>query len=206
MAAKKKTTTALATLNGDVSSSTLAKAGVEVKLTKTEIAEYIAAKATKVIEDEIQAINNKYSASKGNFRSGYVAVTHPPKRIANVVKAINAADGADEVEGTTKALVRFQGKEFSYSRGYNRWVITLNGCDILDYRLTEDETIPAEFEGLVADNKRLTELGKKLDELRRKNYKVLLVESVLSGSIAGATVLADLEKMVQDMVAAPIPA
>lgn len=204
MAARKKSNNALAVLNGDVSSSTLAKAGVEVKLTKSEIAEYIAAKATKQLEEEIKSIEEKYEGGgRRSFHHGQVVVANPPKRVVAVAKAINAADG--DATDVAKAVVLFSGKEFGYN-GRNRWTIMVNGTDILNYGLTEDEEIPAEYETLLADRKRFDTLQKKLFELRQKNYKVLLVESILSGSVAGTTVLADLDKMVKEMVAAPVAA
>ena len=199
MASKKKSTTALAALNGDVSSSTLSKAGVEVKLTKSEIAEYIAEKAKKQIEEEIAAIENKHGG-RHDFYWGSIDVTSPPKRIANVVKAIKAADDAGESSLTVS--VKFAGEDTCGRK--NRWLIDIDGRTQFSYNLSDSEQIPAESAEWTADKERYNALQKKFNELCKKNYKVLLVESILSGSVAGTTVLADLNKMVADMVAAPI--
>jgi hypothetical protein len=198
MAAKKKSTTALAALNGDVSSGTLSRAGVEVKLTKGEVAEYIAEKAKKQIEEEIAAIENKHGG-RHDFYWGGIDVTSPSKRIANVVKAIKAANDADEPSLTV--IVKFAGEDTCGRK--NRWLIDIDGRNQFSYNLTDSEQIPAEYVEWVADKERYNALQKKFNELCKKNYKVLLVESILSGSVAGTTVLADLNKMVADMVAAP---
>jgi hypothetical protein len=200
MATKKKSTTALATLNGDVTSSTLAKAGVEVKLTKSEIAEYIAEKAKKQIEDETTALENKYGG-RHDFYWGNCAVANPPKRIANVAKAILGA--VDEDDGTSLAVtIQFAGEDNCGRK--NRWIIEIDGRTSFAYNMLDTEQIPPEFTAWAADKERYNTLQKKHAELNRKNYKVLLVESILSGSVAGTTVLADLNKMVEQMVAAPV--
>ena len=197
MATKKKSTTALATLNGDVSSSTLAKAGVEVKLTKSEIAEYIAAKAIKQIEEEIAALENKHGG-RYELHSGLLKVANPPKRIKAIVNAINAANSEPN---DTVAHAIFS----SNSRGTGYWQIHIgNYSTSLQYRLIEGEEPPAEYEAWKVDKDRFDTLQNKQRELQKKNYKVLLVESILSGSVAGTTVLADLNKMVEQMVAAPL--
>lgn len=201
MAARKKSSTAITALNSEVGNSTLAKAGVEVKLTKGEIAEYIAAKAQKQIAEEIKAIEAKYG-DRHSLSNGTVKVPNPPKRIANVVKAINAAD--EHVSGTTKASVVYAGKDYGWRGLGNSWLIRVGGIDILSYRLIDDEEVPPEYAVLQDDKVRWEGLHAKLRELQQKNYKVLLVESILSGSVAGTTVLADLDKMVQQMVAAPV--
>ena len=201
MAARKKSTTAIAALNGEVGSSTLAKAGVEVKLTKGEIAEYIAEKAKKQIEEEIAAIENKHGG-RHDFYWGSIDVTSPPKRIANVVKAIKAADDAGESSLTV--TVKFAGEDTCGRK--NRWVIELDGRTSFSYDLSDSEQTPPEYAGWKADKDRYNALQKKFNELCKKNYKVLLVESILSGSVAGTTVLADLNKMVEQMVAAPATA
>jgi len=199
MAAKKKSTTALATLNGDVGASTLAKAGVEVKLTKSEIAEYIAEKAKKQIEEEIAAIETKHGG-RHDFYYGSCNVASPPKRIANVVKAIGAAEDEDDGSRLT-VTVKFAGEDTCGRK--NRWVIELDGRTSFSYDLSDSEQIPPEYAAWKADKDRYNALQTKFNELCKKNYKVLLVESILSGSVAGTTVLADLNKMVADMVAAP---
>jgi hypothetical protein len=200
MAARKKSTTALAALNGDVTSSTLAKAGVEVKLTKSEIAEYIAEKAKKQIEEETTALENKYGG-RNDFYWGSCAVANPPKRIANVAKAIIGAD--DEDDGTALSVkVQFAGEDNCGRR--NRWVVEIDGRTSFAYNMLDTEQIPPEYAAWAADKERYNTLQKKNAELNRKNYKVLLVESILSGSVAGTTVLADLNKMVEQMVAAPV--
>jgi len=200
MAAKKKSTTALAALNGDVATSTLAKAGVEVKLTKGEIAEYIAEKAKKQIEDETTALENKYGG-RHDFYWGNCAVANPPKRIANVAKAILGA--VDEDDGSGLAVkVQFAGEDNCGRK--NRWIVEIDGRTSFAYNMLDTEQIPPEFAAWAADKERYDALSKKHAELNRKNYKVLLVESILSGSVAGTTVLADLNKMVEQMVAAPV--
>lgn len=200
MAARKKSTTALAALNGDVTSSTLAKAGVEVKLTKSEIAEYIAEKAKKQIEEETTALENKYGGRR-DFYWGNCAVANPPKRIANVAKAILGA--VDEDDGTSLTVkIEFAGEDNCGRK--NRWVVEIDGRTSFAYNMLDTEQIPPEFTAWAADKERYDALSKKHNELCKKNYKVLLVESILSGSVAGTTVLADLNKMVEQMVAAPV--
>lgn len=194
MASKKKTTTALTTLNGDVANSTLAKAGVEVKLTKGEIAEYIAAKAQKQITEEIQSLDQKYG--RYNLHNGVVKVDTYPKRIAAIVKSLTAADS----ERTTQVF--FHEKGYGWNSHRDRWVINSGGAEMAFF-LNDDEEAPAQSSELKAAKERFDTLHNKLRELQQKNYKVLLVESILSGSVAGATVLADLNKMVEQMVAAP---
>jgi len=203
MAARKKSTTALAALNGDVTSSTLAKAGVEVKLTKSEIAEYIAEKAKKQIEEEMKAIETKYG-NRNDLYYGNFKVANPPKRIKNIVTAINAANSSDS---DTTARVVYSGRNNHSSTDKGVWqIIVGHYVSGLQYRLTEDEEVPAEYAVWAADKERVDALQKKYTELCKKNYKVLLVESILSGSVAGTTVLADLNKMVEQMVAAPATA
>ncbi len=200
MAARKKSTTALAALNGDVATSTLAKAGVEVKLTKGEIAEYIAEKAKKQIEGETTALENKYGG-RHDFYWGNCAVANPPKRIANVAKAILGA--VDEDDGTSLTVtIQFAGEDNCGRK--NRWVVEIDGRTSFAYNMLDTEQIPPEFTAWAADKERYDALQKKHAELNRKNYKVLLVESILSGYVAGTTVLADLNKMVEQMVAAPL--
>jgi hypothetical protein len=197
MAARKKSTTALAALNGDVSSSTLAKAGVEVKLTKSEIAEYIAAKAIKQIEEELAALEKKHGG-RYELNSGLLKVANPPKRIKAIVNAINAAN-SDNSEYTAHAIYSRSSADVGY------WQIHIGRySSALQYRLIDGEDAPAEYDAWKVDKDRADALTDKHRELQKKNYKVLLVESILSGSVAGTTVLADLNKMVEQMVAAPL--
>ena len=196
MASKKKSS-ALAALGADVSTSNLAKAGVEVKLTKGEIAEYIANKAMARISEEIAAIEASETCGRSGLYYAEFSVANAPKRVRNVLAALNAL-------GTLNSYrIKYSNRLATYGTPRGHWVIVDNTSHIVSVPLDESEDVPPEFAAWEEKKNRYDALVKKLQDLRSKNYKVLLVESILSGSVAGTTVLADLNRMVADMVATP---
>jgi ferritin-like protein len=86
-ATKAQKATALAALTGDPTTSTLAKAGVEVKLTKGEIAEYISTKAITTIEKEIETLRERIYKLDVD-----TPVDSFPKRFKPVIAALNASN------------------------------------------------------------------------------------------------------------------
>jgi len=146
----------------------------------------------------MKALQTKYGGYS-ELNNGRVSVTNPPKRVRTLAAAIKNVDS----ENVSEITFAFRSSNNWYEGGY-RWVLNCGGNEIFSLKATEGEETPVEYEACKVDKERYDALYAKLGELRQKNYKVLLVESILSGSVAGTTVLADLNKMVEQMVAAPV--
>jgi ABC-type phosphate transport system auxiliary subunit len=185
MAAKKA---ALKVVKQENVLDTLAKAGVEVKLTKTEIADYIAEKAQEELQGQITDLKNQMEVLTKN------ANKTPTGKWKVLADALNDAKGAKD----TYFL--------QYERRYNGCMVTLvlqteNGWHhgVVSVQVAESE-LPVELAQREALEKQLGELHKRLQTLQTKKHRILLIEKILSGTESGKVVLGDLTKLVNKLV------
>lgn len=167
---------------------TLAKAGVEVKLTKTEIADYIAEKAQEQLNEQITDLKNQIQVLNKD------AIQTPTGKWKVLADALNDAKGAKD----TYLL--------QYERRYSGCMVTLihqneNGWNhgIVSKQIAESE-LPSVFTKIEALDKELGELQKRLQTLQTKKHRILLIEKILSGTESGKVVLGDLTKLVNKLV------
>lgn len=184
MAAKKK---ALAK-TGDVL-ETMAKAGIEVKLTKTEIADYIAEKAQEEINSEIAELRKEIETLAENDK---LTPTGPALTIAQGFAALNGDNVADYF--------------VSYQNCYDRyWGMTLfkGTSHYLNVDIKKEQVPQSEIDRcqkILELNKQVQTLNNRLRDLQTKKHRILLIEKILSGTESGKIVLGDLTKLVNKLV------
>jgi phage I-like protein len=176
-----------------ISPDALALAGVEVKLTKSEIAEYISAKAIAKIKTEMAALDAKH-----NWYSGKLEVKDIPERLAVFTESLNKMRLYNSFPYQVYLGI---GEADILGSKLNWRVESHNAHEGITLTFEKTDTVPPEYTQFVEDKKRYQSLRMKHAELSQKNYKILLVEKILSGSIEGKTVLANLNQMVAEMVA-----
>ncbi len=183
--ATKKSTIVKATDGND-----LAKAGIDVKLSKMEIADYIADKAKEELESRL----SKVTAEIAKWQQGYHTVLPTPDQKA-------AAD----------ALTQATGKKFYCTLSYhwshdtpNKWVVCI-GMDVKNYAgqtcfqnavamEANDDQLPGI--DMAALNEEQKDIQERLWNLKTKKHRTILLEKILSSNESGKKVLADLQGMV----------
>lgn len=167
---------------------TMAKAGVEIKLTKTEIADYISEKAQEEINEEIRKIQEEAKALRES-----VSKT-PTGKWKTLAEAFNAATGVDRAY------------KLDYMKRHDTYLVTLaidsghgwfNG---IANREIDVKDVPAPILEAEKLEERIHELNNRLRTLQTKKHRILLIEKILGGTESGKVVLGDLTKMVNKIV------
>lgn len=168
----------------------MSKAGVEVKLTKTEIADYIAEKAQEEIKLEIESLKKRAKDIQDSVDTN---LTGKYKVFAD---AYNSLTGKDHKFGLD---YRHYNDTYSVNLGIHTahnhgW---LHG--IVSVEIPKSEVPAAIIESWEME-KRVVALNNKLNTLQTKKHRVLLIEKILSGTESGKVVLGDLTKIVNKLV------
>lgn len=173
-----------------VDGNDLAKAGIDVKLSKMEIADYIADKAKEELETRLSQVTGEIA----KWQNGYHSVKPTPDQKA-------AAD----------ALTQATGKKFYCTLSYhwtndtaNKWVVCV-GLDVKNYsgqtcfqsavamEANDDQLPGIDMDALNEEKKDIQE---RLWNLKTKKHRTILLEKILSSNESGKKVLADLQGMV----------
>ena len=188
MAAKK------AALVKAVDGGDLAKAGIDVKLSKMEIADYIADKAKEELETKIAGMRDEIN----KWVQGYLDVT-PTKQQQKV------ADELSVLDGNNKYLVKLSyhnsgdGKPWNIVIGYDapHWHYGKHFQSIFTVKADPSQIPDVDIDGM---NAQLREAQERLHELGKKKHRTILLEKILAGSESGKKVLEDLKGMVNRAV------
>lgn len=168
----------------DAKINDMVAAGIEVKLTKMEIADYIAEKAKEELENRRTEINNLI---QDYSRNGIpVEMNKKQKAVADAVKVL-----------TAKEITLVAAWE-NYS-GNPRWCGTFSDGERHFLSNVLDENQIPNIDVMALHNE-YGECWRRLQELGRKKHRTMLVEQILAGSDSGKKVLSDLANMVQRAV------
>lgn len=170
----------------------LAEAGVEIKLTRTEIADYIAAKAEELINQEIGEIRTRMSEIREKVFRSDVPLNHVPRSLGKVIRSTKSMVPGTEV----KVYFREDyGGRFKYR------ILASNG--IIDSIQIEvqvpDKELPKEVPEFKEIGNRYTILMHKLGEISSKKYRVTLVEKILRGTGKGQNLLKNLDTLAKSL-------
>jgi len=192
MAAKK------AALVKAVDGGDLAKAGIDVKLSKMEIADYIADKAKKELESRIEFLNKEIET----WTRGY----HDIKPTKEQQKA---CDMLTQLTGNTFICKLTHTSEIdSAGVSQDKWLVCIGHNVSTNWRGTYIEvavTMPANPDQFPDVNvcefiRDRQEAQTRMQELGKKKHRTILLEKILAGSESGKKVLADLQSMVSRAV------
>jgi hypothetical protein len=193
--ASKKVQNALASTPDQI----LAAAGVEVKLTKSELAEYVKELAIRELERQWQEADEARSAHDGSVPFGGLAIdvdeSSIPARIKKVRDALLENDvkirGIDlHIEYNTTVVWRVKYVENDKNRAF---------CCI-DLPFVEGEyPIPSKYAEYHALDQKALDLRQKLHEVKNKNFKAMMIENALNSTDAGKLVITNLQQMVEKL-------
>jgi hypothetical protein len=181
----------LVTSNAD-SSDVLAAAGVEVKLTKSELAEYVKEKALQTLRAKMDVLTQE----RLNLNIKYVRFTEQqalPPRVQSVLVAIRAF----KPDAVASLVLEHDGKHdwrIGQAEGWNTYFIA--EVDLV----VEANYVPANFTNYLKIDKQIDEINEQIQQIEKKNFKAFMVENVLNGSDAGKVVIANLDEMVSKLV------
>jgi hypothetical protein len=169
----------------------MSNAGIDIKLTKTEIADYIAEKAQEELNTEIARVADQIN----DLRAKTYPVTGKWKVLADAYNAILPAH-----EQVPFVLTYSHGGYHSVS-DKRRYYCGMNHTYHRYLQIEIDEAdMPKELLALPELEKHIGELQQRLNQLRTKKHRILLIEKILSGTDSGKVVLSDLTKIVNKMV------
>lgn len=173
--------------------SDMVAAGIDIKLTKMEIADYIAAKSKEELENRQNTLRDLI----GNYMHKGVVVdmTKQQKVAADALKAVTGKD--------VFVMACFAGINSGYC--WTGWFVFKNNNNddrhsythIIQFQLDSSQIPDIDVESLLTEQ---NENWKRIQDLGKKKHRTLLVEQILSGSDSGKKVLADLTDMVQRAV------
>jgi hypothetical protein len=190
MATKSKKVQSLVTSNAD-SSEVLAAAGVEVKLTKSELAEYVKEKALQTLRAKSADLSERILHI--NIKPVQFARKDLPPRVAAVFDAILG------FKSDAATSIRFShiGKHdwrIGQPDGWSSYFV--GEADLV----READYIPASYGEYLKINKQIDEINEQIHQIEKKNFKAFMVENVLNGSDAGKAVIASLDEMVAKLI------
>lgn len=176
-----------------VDGNDLSKAGVDVKLSKMEIADYIAEKAKEELTNRLSVVQdtlNKY------WRSSTVVA---PTKLQ---------------QDTMDALTKLTGHKYATMVSWNidygqiersEWRVTLviahegGGYHGTSVHCPADASQIPDVD-MIALHKEQNEINNRIHELGKKKHRTYLIEQILSANESGKKVLADLKGMVNRAV------
>jgi hypothetical protein len=171
------------------SSEVLASAGVEVKLTKSELAEYVKEKALQTL----RAKSADLVEQRNRFNIKPVHPTVLPSRVQSVFVAILAF----KPDAVVSLSFSHDGKHLWRITPSDGWSSYFVGeIDLV----LEGDYIPASYGEYLKIDKQIDEINEQIQQIEKKNFKAFMVENVLNGSDAGKVVIASLDEMVNKLV------
>lgn len=188
MATKNKKVQSLVTSSTD-SSEILASAGVEVKLTKSELAEYVKEKALQTLRAKRDTLRDR----QVRFSTKPVHLTILPSRVQSVLVAIRAF----KPDAVVSISFSHDGKHLwriAPSDGWHSYFV--GEVDLV----VEADDIPVDYTDYLKIDKQIDEINEQINQIEKKNFKAFMVENVLNGSDAGKVVIASLDEMVAKLV------
>lgn len=170
----------------------LAAAGVEVKLTKSELAEYVKELAIRELENQLQTARearDNVGVDWGGMRLTFNNEEMPVR----ILRAVNALEGAGLKATKVSLNLSLDGK--------HSWYIEHDAhfSNISLPFQQEDYKIPANLDETIVLNKRIDDIRDKLHEIKNKNYKVLMIENALMSTDAGKMLVTNLQQMVKNL-------
>jgi hypothetical protein len=173
------------------SSEILASAGVEVKLTKSELAEYVKEKALQTLRAKADALTQE--RLNINIKHLRFAEEALPPRVAAVLVAIRAFK-SDAVASLSFSHNGKHDWSIHQAKGWSSYFMT--EMDLV----LEGDYAPASYGEYIKLDKQLSEINEQIQQIEKKNFKAFMVENVLNGSDAGKVVIASLDEMVNKLV------
>jgi hypothetical protein len=174
----------------------LAAAGVEVKLTKIELAEYVKELAIRELDKQYEDAVEVRDAAEGKIGWGGEEINVDgasiPARVRRIREAMQENDvvirGIDlYVDGEAIGAWRI-----AYENG--------RGVDFIRIPHKEgDYQIPSKYVEYVALKKRVDDIRDKRHEIKNKNFKVLMIENALMSTDAGKMLVTNLQQMVKNL-------
>ena len=179
-----------------MSKANMEAAGVEVKLSRAEIAEYVTEKVAKALKAELKKLDKEISDA-GNYEEE-VRFNEVPERYLALVTALRAAFPTSTIvihrprhhsnrtskgETTLKYFVRPPN-----FKEHGIWDASLE----LDFR---DDEVPAGYRTWAARYERVTALHEKLAAISKKKYRVSILEETLKGSAGGQKIVANVAEL-----------
>lgn len=174
-----------------VDSNDLVKAGIDVKLSKMEIADYIADKAKEELEAKLASLKSIYNK--------YINTGHNGQPVILTESQKTVIDGLSNLTGNVYAgrLVLF----YSFNNpADSEWKIQIvmqhhdhiSGTSI--YFSPDASQIPdIDAAQLCVD---IRDIEQRIKDFDKKKHRTILLEKILSGNESGKKVLADLQSMV----------
>jgi len=164
----------------------LTAAGIDVKLSKMEIADYIAAKSKEELEKRQKQIQEENNNT--NFDASDVVLTGEQHSLVELYCRVNNAT--------------VTGKQYQFTRRYENPVLCINisgDTNNLFINLAEDK-LPLEIKKYMCNQREYHENWNRIRDLDSKKHRTMLIEQILSGSESGKKVLNDLNAMIQRAV------
>lgn len=177
----------------------LAEAGIEIKLTRTEIADYIAAKADDYLTQELDEVQKRMNDRLDKVGSANSApLKTVPKSVAKIVRSMKS------LVPTAEVYIYFRetyGGKYEYQIGMRGGGDSPVKSFKIDVNVPDDE-IPKEVPEYKELRERQKLLAHKLAELRDKKYRVVLIEKILRGTGKGQKLLNNLDVLAKSLVQA----
>jgi hypothetical protein len=177
----------------------LAAAGVEVKLTKSELAEYVKELAIRQLERQWQEADEARSAHDGSVPFAGLTIdvdeSSIPARVKKVRDALLESDvkirGLDlHIEYDTTVVWRVE-----YADGKSGRIFSY-----VSIPMKEGEyPIPSKYAEYHALDQKALDLRQKLHEVKNKNFKAMMIENALNSTDAGKLVITNLQQMVEKL-------
>lgn len=189
MASKKNSIVAKANV------STLEKAGVETKLTKMEIADYIATKA----KEELQNRVNEVQQELGNYQQKGVPFSEHLTDLQKEYVSLYCKIHNQKIDVNSASLIIGWGRDGSFAIGFRYSHTDFFGGG-MKIPLTDDQKNLPIVKKLGNMQNEYADMVERIHNLDKKSHRTLLVEQILSGSESGKKVLSDLAVMINRAV------
>ncbi len=175
----------------------LAEAGVEIKLTRTEIADYIAAKAEELLDKEYKELSQEMARLADIAGSGSKPLNTVPKILKDVMKHLKAIAPEDPNFKIYFRPNTWTPHSYHISGGDGAHGTVRRVSLVVD--VPENE-VPPELAMYHEVNQRRGEVYRKQEELKSKKYKTIMIEKILGGTGKGKKLLENLDTLAKHMV------
>lgn len=169
--------------------SKMSKAGIEVKVSKTDIADYMATKAKEKLQEMYKTVREQIPKAQK------FTIDDIDPKYHNLIKEAQALSKVKKLEIHLR-------NSYSYFLDNPTLKVNIgkNGCYPefdFDVAINEKSENIKKFVKLCESYRTIEQ---RLNSLNTTNYKVLLTEKALNSSVSGKELLVELNQMIDDMI------
>lgn len=178
-----------------MSKANMEAAGIEIKMSRAEMAEYVSNRIKTALKAEIRALEKEIETAGPYVEP--INFGELPERYLPLIAAMRAAFPLDE------HLVRSAGGANRTRKGERTFSFYAIPTDYKEFGMLsatlaldlKDDELPANYRIWLARHEKLQKLHDKLAEMDKKSFRLAMLEQTLGASVSGQKIIANVAEL-----------